>query len=330
METTRPKKQTASLPARLASYQAERFPVLAYLPLMVVGTFAALAFSRAARQAVAAQGGIGAGSGAGGSGLTGFPWLALAVGSVTLLAFFFTLRVLDEHKDAAVDAAARPELPVPRGLVALRELRWTAGSVLLLVVVLNVTMGAALLLPMAMVLGWSALMGREFFVADWLRARPLAYLLSHMVVMPLIFLYATSLDWLAAGAPIPPGTGRFLAFAFFNGLVIEMGRKIRSPSDERPGVETYTAAWGAGAAVGAWATAVVVAAINATLAAGTYGGGLLTALALAPLAVAAAALPAFLLARRPEPGAGKRVEVASGLWALTSYATFGGIAVWLA
>jgi hypothetical protein len=35
-----------------------------------------------------------------------------------------------------------------------------------------------------------------------------------------------------------------------------------------------------------------------------------------------------MMVRRPEPGAGKRVEVAAGLWVLTCYATFGGIAVW--
>lgn len=307
----KPPPETLSLPARLMAYQAERFPVAAYLPLVAVATFAALAFSRAARTR------------------PGLPWLEFGVGSITLLVFFFLLRVLDEHKDARIDAVARPELPVPRGLVTLRDLRWAAGWCLGVAIVLNLAVDPALLLPMAAVLGWSGLMAREFFVAAWLRERPLAYLLSHMVVMPLIFLYATSLDWLVAGAEAPSGTGRFLALAFFNGLVIEIGRKIRAPADQRHGVDTYSAAWGTAPAVGAWATAILVALVNAALAAGAYGGGGVTALALAPLA-AAAVLPAVLLVRRPVPGAGKRVEMAAGLWVLTSYATFGGIALWLA
>lgn len=301
---------SAPIPARLRAYQAERFPVLAFLPMVAVGTFAALAFSRAARVE------------------PGFPWLQLGVGSLTLLAFFFLLRVLDEHKDAGVDAAARPELPVPRGLVSLRELRWAALWTLALVVVLNLAIDPSLLFLMAAVLLWAALMGREFFLGDWLRARPLAYLLSHMVVMPLIFLYATALDWHVAGDPPPPGIGRFLTLAFFNGLVLEIGRKIRAPGDEREGVETYTAAWGVPAALGAWVTAILVAGANAALAADAYRAAGLTALALAPLAIAAA-LPALLMARRPEPGAGKRIEVAAALWVLTSYATFGGVAIWL-
>jgi hypothetical protein len=181
---------------------------------------------------------------------------------------------------------------------------------------------------MAFVVGWAALMAREFFLGDWLRERPLAYLLSHMAVMPLILFYATALDWYVAGDPPPPGIGRFLAFAFFNGIVLEVGRKIRAPADERPGVETYTAAWGSGTALGVWGTAILVALANAALAADAFGASLLTAAALAPLALAAT-VPAFFLARRPQPGAGKRVEAAAALWILSSYATFGGIALWL-
>ena len=41
--------------------------------------------------------------------------------------------------------------------------------------------------------------------------------------------------------PAPPALGWFLAVTFLNGLVVEVGRKMRAPSDEEPGVETYTA-----------------------------------------------------------------------------------------
>jgi hypothetical protein len=302
---------TTSLTARLRAYQAERFPVAAYLPLMGVATFAALTFSRAAR------------------GEPGFPRVEFAVGTVTLLAFFFLLRVLDEHKDAEGDARYRAELPVPRGLVTLAELRSVAMAVLGVAAVLNVLIAPVLLVPAAIVGAWAALMGREFFVADWLRARPLAYLLSHMVVMPLIFLYATSLDWLAAGAPPPAGLGFFLALAFCNGLVIEIGRKLRSPDEEREGVDTYTSAWGRTVAVGAWLVVLALALVAGALAGRVMGAGTVTLVALSPLAIAAA-LPASRLLRGPEPGLGRRIEVAAGLWVMASYATFGIVALWFA
>ena len=56
------------------------------------------------------------------------PWPLFVVGALTALVFFFLLRVLDEHKDQDVDRRWRPELPVPRGLVSLAELRWIGGS----------------------------------------------------------------------------------------------------------------------------------------------------------------------------------------------------------
>jgi hypothetical protein len=301
----------ATLPTRLRAYQAERFPVAAYLALTAVATFAALAFSRAAR------------------GAPGFPRLEFVVGALTMLAFLFLLRVLDEHKDAAGDAAHRPELPVPRGLVSLRQLRWAAAWTTGLVLVMNLAIEPWLLAPFAAVVAWAALMGREFFAGEWLRARPLAYLLSHMVVMPLIFLHTTALDWIVAGAPPPPGTGRFLALAFFSGLVIEIGRKLRAPGEERAGVDTYTSAWGRNTAVAAWLGALAVAAAAGVWAGAAIGVGGLTFIAFIPLAMATA-FPGIVLLRRPLPGMGKRIEVAAGLWVLTSYATLGGIAFWMA
>jgi hypothetical protein len=300
----------APLPARLRAYQAERFPLAAYLPMVAVASFAALAFSRAAR------------------GEPGIPRLEFGVGVVSLLAFFFLLRVLDEHKDAGADAEFRPELPVPRGLVALRELRWAGGFALGLALVLNLAAHPGLLGTFLLVVAWAALMGREFFVRDWLRVRPLAYLLSHMVVMPLVLLHATALDWLVAGAPAPRGLGAFLAFSFANGLVIEVGRKLRAPVEERPGVDTYTSAWGRPVAAGAWVAAIAAALFTAGLAARAFDAGGLTLLVLAPPAVAAA-VPALALVRAPAMGAGKRAELAAGLWVLASYATFGGIAYWM-
>ncbi len=302
---------TPPLTARLRAYQAERFPVAAYLPLVAVATFAALAYSRAAR------------------GVSGFPRAEFGVGTLTLLAFFFLLRVLDEHKDAAGDARSRPELPVPRGLVTLAELRSAAVVAVGTVAILNVLIAPVLLIPALAVGAWAALMARDFFVPHWLRARPLAYLLSHMVVMPLIFLYATTLDWLVVGAPPPRGLGMFLALAFLNGLVIEVGRKLRAPGEEREGVDTYTSAWGRATAVRAWLAILAGALLIGVLAGGVIGAGTITLVALTPLAMAAA-LPASSLLRHPVAGLGRRVEVAAGLWVLACYATFGTIALWFA
>lgn len=290
----------APLGARLWAYQRERFPLAAYVPLIGVSALAAAAWSAAAR---------------GRPGLP--PWPVLAVGLATALAFFFLLRVADEHKDAEIDRRYRPELPVPRGLVSLAELRRTGAIVALAVAAANALVAPRLLLALVPAVAWAALMAREFFVAEWLRARPAAYLLSHMVVMPLLFAYLTGLDWLAAGADPPRGLAFFLALAFLNGILVEIGRKIRAPHDERPGVETYTTTWGLRAAPAVWLAALLLAVGAGALAAPDAVTGI-AGIALVVLAPAAA-LPAVAFLHGPSSARSRRIETAAGLWTLASY-----------
>lgn len=309
----------ATLLRRLWTYQSERFPLAAYVPLMAVATFAAVAFSWGARRAAPGA-------------AAGFPWGAWAVGALTVLVLFFFLRVLDEHKDAGQDARYRPELPVPRGLVSLRELSAAALVALAAALALNALLDPALLVVLAAILAWAGFMGREFFVPHWLRARPGLYLVSHMLVMPLLFLYATAVDWLVAGAPPPPGTAAFLVLAFANGLVIEVGRKLKPAAEEREGVDSYTRAWGTRPATGIWTGAVIVAAAAALLTTGALAGALRTApvtaaAVLVPGAIAAA-VPALLLLRGSRRVRGAHIEAAAGLWVLASYGVVGGLGWW--
>lgn len=295
----------APLHRRLWRYQRERFPLAAYLPMVAAFTASAAAYSRLARDVT-----------------VWIPWDRYAVGAFTALVLFAWLRILDEHKDAAQDLVARPELPVPRGLVTLGELR-AAGVVLLgAAVVLNLIVEPVLLWAMAIVAGYAALMTKEFFVGGWLRARPTAYLLSHMMIMPLIDGYTTGLDWLAEGAPPPPGLWFFLGITFLNGVIVEIGRKIRPRSEERPGVDTYTKAWGERTAPAIWLGVLVLAAATTWLALRHVGavsaeGLLLTALALLAMA------PAMAFLCRPRKRWAKRIEASAGLWTIAVYLLLG-------
>jgi len=291
--------------ARLWTYQRERFPLAAYLPLIGISAVCAATYSAAA------------------SGRPGLPPLpVLAVTTLTAIGFFFLLRVADEHKDAEVDVRSRPELPVPRGLVTLGELRGVGAVVALAAVAANALVVPRMLWLLAPAAAWAALMAREFFVPEWLRERPLAYLLSHMVVMPLLFAYLTAADWLASGAAPPRSLGLFLAVAFLNGLLVEIGRKLRAPADERPGVETYTQTWGIRAATSAWLCVLALALALACLAARPTGAGTVVAIGLA-FAAALIAWPAAAFLRAPATSRAKMIETAAGVWTLASYLLLG-------
>jgi len=287
------------------TYQRERFPIFAHGPLILAFSFSAVSFSWLLRTE------------------SGWPsWRAALAAFVTCLLFFLQLRLADEFKDFEEDSRFRPYRPVPRGLVTLREL----GVVF--VIAAAIQLGVALWLAPRMVLlllvPWIYLAGmsKEFFAREWLKARPVTYLWTHMLIMPLVDFYATGCDWLASGATLPRGLFWFLAASFCNGVVIEIGRKIRTPSDEERGVQTYSALWGRVRAVRVWLVMLALTAACAVLASRHTGFVLPVTVVLSVfLWLALVAARRFLA--RPEPGRGKRFELLSGLWTLALYLSLG-------
>jgi 4-hydroxybenzoate polyprenyltransferase len=294
-----------SLLARLGRYQWERFPVIGIGLTVAAFTFSSAAFSRLAR------------------GAAGFvPIPVYAVGAVTSLVCFFILRVLDEHKDADVDRRYRPELPVPRGLVTLGELRAVGGLAVAVVLAWNAAVAPALLVPLATVAAWMTLMTFEFFVRDWLRRHAAAYLVTHMAVMPFIDLYTTGLDWWRAGVAPPHGLQLFLAVTFLNGVVVEIGRKVRAPGDEREGVDTYTRAWGLRIAPVVWIVTLLASTAFALAALRHVSAAPWLAFALAAVALACV-VQGVAFAAAPDTRRAKRLDRAGQLWPLVTYLTLG-------
>jgi 4-hydroxybenzoate polyprenyltransferase len=292
---------------RWVVYQRERFPILAHGALIAAFSSGAVCYSaqlRAARD--------GAAFSVRGS--------SLAVAFLSCLLFFFELRVSDEHKDFDDDLRWRPYRPVPRGLVTLRELLWVAVAGAGIQLALALWLEPRLVTPLLAVWGYMGLMTREFGVREWLRRHPITVLWSHMLILPLIDLYATACDWMPSGAGrvVSGGLAWFLVASFFNGIVVELGRKIRAPVDEEKGVETYSALWGVRRASLAWLGAMACTLLFATLAARAVGAAWIVAALLGAIGIAAV-LTAHRLSNTPVAGAGKRAELLSGLWTIAMY-----------
>jgi hypothetical protein len=299
----------ASFLSRFTIYQRERFPLIPHGLLVAVISLAGVNFSALARNFVAHS-------------ALRTPYSAFIVAFLCALGFFLQLRVADEFKDYADDLAHRPYRPVPRGLIQLRELATLAFSVMGMQIGLAVWLHPGLWLPLLGVWSYMGLMRYEFFAPDWLKSHPVIYLLSHMGIMPLIFGFITACDWLVAGAMPPPGLGWFLALGFMNGMVFELGRKIRAPQDEEPGVETYSLLWGRGPAVRSWLLALLLAAFCAGFAARAIAWGwVITRLSLVLLAMALWIGWRFLL--QPSAHRAKWIETFSGLWTAALYLGLG-------
>ncbi len=291
-------------------YQRERFPILAHGPLILAFSASAVSFSALLRGSSETPG-----------------WVSYLVAFVVSFGSFLQLRIADEFKDAEEDATFRPYRAVPRGLVRLSELAWIGGGVALLQLALAwwLSPGDSRLVGL-LVLTWTyfGLMSREFFARAWLKARPVIYLFSHMAIMPLIDWFATGCEWVPSGERMPSGLFWFLAASFCNGIVIELGRKIRAPEQEERGVETYTFLWGRPVAVTAWCAALgATFACAVTAAARIHFSGVVAGVLGVLLAIAVALAVAF--GRTAHAALAKRIELVSGVWTLGLYLTLGVI-----
>jgi len=304
--------------ARWWTYQRERFPLASHLPLVA-------AFSSSAVCYVWLLGVAGGAGGVQAPSLETAPAPArFLVAGLCCLLFFLQLRIADEFKDFAEDTAHRPYRPVPRGLVTLREL----GVVFVLAgaaqAAMTIWLAPRLLILLAAAWAYLGLMSREFFVGGWLRRRPAAYMFSHMLIMPLIDFYATGAQWMTTTPESPPvaGLAAFLGMSYCNGLVFEIGRKIRRPADEEPGVGTYSALWGRRRAVLAWVAALAASGACAVAAARLIGFTFLLVVVVAAALLAAAAAGIGFL-RAAQAPSGKRFEIVSGLWMIAAYISLG-------
>ena len=165
-------------------------------------------------------------------------------------------------------------------------------------------------------------MTREFFVRDWIRERPVTYLWTHMLIIPLTDFYATACDWQSARVAPPAGLAWFIAVSFFNGVALELGRKIRAPGDEEVGVRTYSHLWGHRNAAPAWLAALLITAACAVAAAVRIGCPRAEAWTLALLLGVALVLVCRFLAK-PGTDRARLLNQFSGLWTLVLYLSLG-------
>jgi 4-hydroxybenzoate polyprenyltransferase len=290
-------------------YQRERFPVFRHGLLIAAVCFGALAFSMPAGE------------------VHGPPIpIRYAAAFATVFLFFLQLRIADEFKDYAEDCRCRPQRPVPRGLVGLGELKVVATAAAALQLGLTLWMSPRLLLPLAAVWAYMLLMTKEFCAPAWLKRHVVVYLFSHTLVLPLIYVYLSACGWFAMGQPPPGGLSFLLAFGFFSGLVVEIGRKVWSPVDEIPGVQTYSRLWGYKAATLTWLGAVSAAVIAGLLAAGRVGSA--APLLGLVLVLGAAGFPSVrrFLALAQHRDA-ERIERMSGIFTLMTHVGL-GLTVW--
>lgn len=263
---------------RLARFVLERFPPVAYGTLIVALVLCATAGATLDR----------------GGGPVQVGW-SQAWAAVAAWLAFLQLRALDELRDEASDMIGRPDRPLPRGLVSRRELRILAVGAAIAGVSVATALGPS-------VLAWYGLALGQVWLLDVAAGRRLvpggmvASALMHSGIVPTVLLFAWAVtDPPEAGVPLTTT----LLLVWGAGLALEVGRKTLSVGEERPGIETYSAALGRTRALALAASFLGLTGI---------GSALLALSVDAPVPIAVTPLVVAVVAAAPLVAGGDRVS----------------------
>lgn len=167
------------------------------------------------------------------------------IGCLVTWSFFLLLRVLDEHKDYALDCQNHPQRVLQRGLIELRHLKvvglLAVAAQGLWSLWLDQRIGQVTLAWVAL-LAWTGLMAKEFFIHDWLNRHLTWYAVSHMLVMPLVVWWLANLA--LPGIRLSPSLLSLMALAFISGFCFEITRKTKGPEEERDSIDSYSRIFG--------------------------------------------------------------------------------------
>lgn len=297
---------------RFLIYQKERFPFLVHGLLIAAFSFSAISYSRLCR---------------GEKTFIGWqPFLNCIFITITL---FFLVRIFDEFKDKEDDAKYRKYLPVPRGLIKLSELKFVGIINFVLQLFALFYFNFSLLYTFLPVIFYLCLMGKEFFIENWLRERQFWYVVSHMFIIPFIDIYASGYDWYLLHLPAPKGLLFFFAVNYMNGIVLEIGRKIKTPATEEEGVKSYTFLLGTKKAIYVWIAVLFVTLILALLAA-LFAHHSNSVIVFLITLFFICCVPALLFLKNcNNTNFAKWMEYISVIWTFSMYLSLGGVPMFL-
>jgi 4-hydroxybenzoate polyprenyltransferase len=186
----------------------------------------------------------------------------------SIFAFMLILRLMDELKDREIDRQLFSERPLPSGRVLEKDIVASLIAVILLFVLANLWTGRALWMALIL-LAYSLLMFRYFFIPRILRKYLLLNLITHNPVTAILLGYVVVLFSVEHGlalARIDCSRTALLIVMYWSVLFAwEISRKIRAPEEENDYVTYSRILSPAGAVALALGAQTVAFAIGITL-----------------------------------------------------------------
>jgi len=165
------------------------------------------------------------------------------VGSFTVFAFLFWLRVADDLKDYETDKKLFKERPLPSGRVKIKDVVIVCTIIQAMAIILNlIFMNNIVFLVILYVYGY--LMSKWFFQKSKIQPNLMLAVITHNPVQMIVNLYIISFTCIKYSLnPFSLTTIMALFTLYFPALIWEIARKIKAPKDEND-YTTYSKLFG--------------------------------------------------------------------------------------
>lgn len=176
--------------------------------------------------------------------------------------FLFHLRILDEFKDFEYDSKHHPDRPIQRGEISLRQIKILGIINFILMLVAAISASSCSLVPIFfLVIFYSFLMYKEFFIKNFYERAPIYYLISHQIVfIPLYLFFYSSLNGFFWRIDDVNKLALF-CYTLIPLVLIEIGRKMSHRFDEhgKKTADTYAHLWGERKTITVFSTLIILA-----------------------------------------------------------------------
>ena len=167
------------------------------------------------------------------------------IGFFALCAFFFMLRIFDEHKDYKKNCEKFPNSVLQKGLITLNQLKFFAVIAFIIQLAVNIWLdngfGMITMWWLAAFV-WGVLIAVEFFCRAWLEKQIFLFSLTHLFILPLTIMWICSIG--NKSTAMHYVSFLIAGYCFLTSLIFEMTRKILAPEEEKENILTYSKEFG--------------------------------------------------------------------------------------
>ncbi|HOL56095.1 MAG TPA: UbiA family prenyltransferase [Spirochaetota bacterium] len=165
----------------------------------------------------------------------------IVIGFLNVFLIFLNLRLLDEIKDYKTDIIVHPERPLARGLITIKEAKIISIVIIGIELIFSLLISPLNTLFLSVVILFSFLMFKEFFVSEFLNKHIYLYAFTHNPITALIIIYGYSI-FPKINIDIP--LLLLIIIGCLQALVFEFARKILILEYEKKGMPTYSSSIG--------------------------------------------------------------------------------------